>query len=151
MDRPTVLWWHRSFNLYLLYLGSTTGAIPWGLAYGILIINGVDHWGFAFVAVIGGFVTARSLWGFLEKRLLYHQRVHQLTEEIADWIITTQPMETAESRPVVSPLVYGEMVRLNVSPETEEQAEQFIVYSPEADSERAQNAGSVSYAQLYTA
>lgn len=56
-------------KLYLLYLAAGLAAVPAGVAYALLAVNGYDRWWTALPAIALGLWTATRVWKFLEGKL----------------------------------------------------------------------------------
>ena len=69
MDRDSASWLHEATKFYLMYLAVGAVFVPFGLVYGLLVLQGWDHWLFIVFLLGAGFLAGRYVWGKLERRL----------------------------------------------------------------------------------
>jgi hypothetical protein len=58
------------FRLYILYMGVGLSAIPAGVAYGVLSLNGFDRWWAVLLPVALGLGMGRLTWRYVDSMLL---------------------------------------------------------------------------------
>jgi hypothetical protein len=68
MARGFASWLHEAGKFYLMYLGVGAAFAPFGLVYGLLAVNGWDHWLVGVALLAAGFLTAHFVWGCLQAR-----------------------------------------------------------------------------------
>jgi len=69
MDRDSASWLREALRFYIMYLAVGAAFAPFGLVYGLLVLEGWDHWLVAVLLLAGGFLTARFVWERVHKRL----------------------------------------------------------------------------------
>lgn len=62
-------WQRRTGRFAALYLIAPLAALPWWLAYAIMIVFGYEHRVFALVALVGGIASAVATWQYCERKL----------------------------------------------------------------------------------
>jgi hypothetical protein len=60
----------ESGKLYVLYLTAGIAAIPAGIIYAVLAVNGYDRWWTALPAIVLGFWMAKRMWKYVERKLI---------------------------------------------------------------------------------
>lgn len=69
MARRSASWWREALDFYVMYLAVGAVFAPFGLVYGLLVLQGWDHWLVAIFLLGAGFLAGRYVWGKLERRL----------------------------------------------------------------------------------
>ena len=90
MGQALLAWWREVERLFLLYLLASLAALPVGVAYAILVLNGLAHWLAVSLLLFAGVVTAALVWSALESRIVVQRsEVHVEVEEGAGEIVVT--------------------------------------------------------------
>lgn len=61
--------WLERFRLYILYMSVGIVAIPAGIAYGILAVNGYDRWWTAILSIALGLWLGKMTWKYVDAKL----------------------------------------------------------------------------------
>lgn len=72
-----ISWQRKTGRFAVLYLIAPLAALPWWLAYAILIVFGYEHRAFAIVALIGGIASAVATWQYCEGKLFAPSLPHR--------------------------------------------------------------------------
>lgn len=62
-------------RLYVLYMSVGIAAIPAGIAYGVLVVNGYDRWWTAALSVAVGLYFGRTMWKYVDAKLFWSTEV----------------------------------------------------------------------------
>lgn len=56
------------WKLYVRYMGVGVAAIPGGIVYGILAVNGYDRWWTVLPSIALGLALGRMIWKYLDSK-----------------------------------------------------------------------------------
>src|SRR5713226_4718456 len=61
----------ESARLYILYMSVGVSAIPAGIIYGILTVNGYSRWWVALLSIAFGLGFGRMTWKYVDSKLFW--------------------------------------------------------------------------------